>query len=119
MSKALEQLFSLAGKTALVTGGAKGVGAMIATALVRAGARVIAVSRSADEGAKFVDRLAGEGPVTFLAHDLSTVEGVRAAAAAVADQAPKLHIIVNNAGAFSSGPLTDVGEERWDMEMAL
>jgi NAD(P)-dependent dehydrogenase (short-subunit alcohol dehydrogenase family) len=119
VSKFVEQLFSVEGKTALVTGGAKGVGAMISTALVRAGANVIAVSRSAKEGEQFAASLASEGSIKFLAQDLTTRDGLRAAAAAVAALAPKLHIVVNNAGVFSAGPIEAVDEERWDREMAL
>jgi len=119
VSTFIQDLFSVEGKTALVTGGAKGVGAMISTALVRAGAKVIAVSRSAEEGEKFATGLKNQGSITFLAHDLTTMEGVRQAAAAVASLAPQLNIIVNNAGVFSAGPIADVKEERWDMEMAL
>lgn len=119
MSRFVEELFSVEGKTALVTGGAKGVGAMISTALVRAGANVIAVSRSAKEGEQFAASLASEGKITFLAQDLTTKEGVRAAAASVTALAPKLHILINNAGVFSAGPIEAVEEERWDREMAL
>jgi NAD(P)-dependent dehydrogenase (short-subunit alcohol dehydrogenase family) len=119
MAASLEELFSVAGKTALVTGGAKGVGAMISTALVRAGCRVLIVSRSAGDGERFARELSAEGSCEFLAHDLATMDGVRAAGVAVALHAPSLDILVNNAGAFSAGPIDAVDEARWDMEMAL
>jgi NAD(P)-dependent dehydrogenase (short-subunit alcohol dehydrogenase family) len=121
----LEQLFSVRGKTAVVTGGAKGVGAMISTALVRAGARVIAISRSAGEGERFAAGLAAEGDpakegsCSFIAHDLASAEGTRTAAAAVAALTPQVHILVNNAGAFSAGPIDATDESRWDFEVAL
>jgi NAD(P)-dependent dehydrogenase (short-subunit alcohol dehydrogenase family) len=115
----LEELFSVRGKTAVVTGGAKGVGAMISTALVRAGAHVIAISRSADEGERFAAELAKEGSCTFAAHDLANIAGVRAAASFIAEQAPKLHILVNNAGSFSAGPIEAAQESGWDFEVAL
>ena len=119
VSNTIEDLFSVRGKTAVVTGGAKGIGAMISTALVHAGARVIALSRSAEDGARFAADLAKTGNCTFVAHDLSCVSGVREAAASIASLAPKLDILVNNAGAFSAGPVEAADEERWDFELAL
>jgi NAD(P)-dependent dehydrogenase (short-subunit alcohol dehydrogenase family) len=115
----LNELFSVEGKTALVTGGAKGVGAMISTALVRAGCKVIVVSRSPAEGEQFAARMGEHGSCIFLAHDLATMDGVRAAAEAVARLAPKLDILVNNAGAFSANAIDAVEASNWDKEMAL
>jgi NAD(P)-dependent dehydrogenase (short-subunit alcohol dehydrogenase family) len=119
MNSILNELFGVAGKTALVTGGAKGVGAMISTALVRAGCKVIVVSRSAQEGAQFAASMEHNGRCTFLAHDLSSMDGVRAAAADVARLAPSLDILVNNAGAFSASSIDAVNPDNWDKEMAL
>jgi NAD(P)-dependent dehydrogenase (short-subunit alcohol dehydrogenase family) len=103
----------------VVTGGAKGIGAMISTALVKAGAHVIAISRSADEGRTFAAGLAEHGKCTFLAHDLASIVGVRHAAKAIAAIAPELNILVNNAGMFSAGAIDDADEARWDAEIGL
>ena len=116
---ALVSLFSVQGKNAVVTGGAKGVGAMISTALVKAGAHVIVVARSADQGREFAEGLSTHGQCTFLAHDLGDVAGVRGAAAGIAAVAPRLHILINNAGRFTAGRLDDTDESQWDAELGL
>src|SRR5437868_15522450 len=81
----LESLFSLAGKTALVTGGATGIGRMIAEALVRAGADVIIASRkqeACDECAAWLNRQKA-GTATGMGADLSTEAGIIALAEAI------------------------------------
>lgn len=115
----LETLFSVAGKTAVVTGGAKGVGAMISRSLVEAGATVLIVGRGAEEGRAFAASLTGPGKAAFLAHDLSTTEGVGEAAADIAARAPALNILVNNAGVFSAGAIEDATPEQWDHELGV
>lgn len=115
MSTFLEDLFSLAGKRAVVTGGARGVGAMIATALARAGADVTIVARPSSESEAFGEEIGA----TFLAHDLATSEGVRAAAAEIREQGDRLHILVNNAGSFTAAPVDTLDEAQWDRELAL
>jgi uncharacterized protein (TIGR02118 family) len=112
-------LFGLTGKTAVVTGGAKGVGAMISAALVKAGANVIVVSRDAAQGEAFVAGLEGPGDATFLAHDLTNIDGVRAAAADILGHVSTLHILINNAGIFSASPIDSTEPEQWDREMGL
>ncbi len=119
MSSIYDELFSVAGKVAVVTGGAKGIGAMIATALVRAGADVHVVSRSAAEGEAFAAGLAEHGRCSFHAHDLSTMAGVRAAAEAVQARTGKLHILVNNAGVFSAAPVEAADDASWDRDLAV
>ena len=117
MSAVLNELFSVAGKTALVTGGAKGIGAMISRTLARAGAHVIMVGRDQQAGDALAASL--DGQARFLTHDLMTMEGVQAAASEIAALAPALHILVNNAGAFSAGPIEEANPARWDAEMGL
>jgi len=115
MTAFLEKLFSLAGKRAVVTGGAKGVGAMISTALASAGAEVTIVARGEAKSEAFA---AGIG-ATLLAHDLSTMRGVRDAAAAVGKRSDKLDILVNNAGTFTAAPIETLDDAQWDRELAI
>lgn len=119
MSDMIEKLFSVAGKTAVVTGGAKGVGAMISTTLLQAGCKVLVVARSESEGRRFAEEQSQFGECTFLPHDLATMDGVRAAAADIAARAPQVHILVNNAGVFSAAPIESSDETQWDMAMAV
>ena len=117
--KILDRLFSVEGKTALVTGGAKGVGAMITRTLVEAGAQVFVVGRGQQAGEAFVAGLDGPGGATFLSHDLGTATGVDVAVSDIAGRIDKLHILVNNAGVFSAGAIEDVNADQWDRELAL
>jgi len=110
-------LFALNGKTAVVTGGAKGVGAMISSALANAGVRVVIVSRDAEQGTAFAASLPNHA--IFLAHDLTTMDGIRDAAAEIAELAPALNILVNNAGLFSASPIDAADPDQWDREMGL
>jgi NAD(P)-dependent dehydrogenase (short-subunit alcohol dehydrogenase family) len=110
-------LFSLEGKTALVTGGSRGIGFMIATGLLQAGARVVISSRKQHELDEAVLALAEHGEVRAIRADVSTVEGVDALAQEVAGHFPVLDILVNNAGATWGMPLDDFDEHAWDKVM--
>jgi len=107
-------LFSLTGKTALVTGGSRGIGAMIARGLLDAGASIIISARKQHELDAARDELAQYGPVESIRADLSSVDGARALAAQVADQFPALNILVNNAGATWGQPIDEFTEAGWD-----
>lgn len=107
-------LFSLAGKSALVTGGSSGIGAMIAEGLLRAGARVVISARKSDELRSTQAELAEFGEVHTISADASTVEGVRSLAAQTAELFPALDILVNNAGATWGQALEDYSESGWD-----
>jgi NAD(P)-dependent dehydrogenase (short-subunit alcohol dehydrogenase family) len=106
------ELFSIAGKTALVTGGSRGVGLMIARGLVEAGVTVYIASRSADVCADVAVELTegpGDGVCFALPADVSTDQGCHDLAAALAEREPALHILVNNAGI--QGPVSQRGHD--------
>src|SRR5262245_61660311 len=98
----VEDLFSVAGKKALVTGGATGIGRMIATALVRAGADVMIASRKGadcESAAEELNALGSAGKAEGFAGDLSSEAGILALAEEVRKRTGRLDILVNNAGA--------------------
>lgn len=113
----IEQLFSVAGKTAVVTGGSRGIGEMITRALVANGATVIISSRKAAD----CDALAAElGPACIaIPADLSQMAEIDRFAAAVAAQFPRLDILFNNAGASWGAGIDDFPEVGWDKVMDL
>src|SRR3954470_17394124 len=111
----MDDLFSLAGRTALVTGGSRGIGAAIAQAFLGAGARGIICARKPDELEATTERLGCEG----IRADLSTLDGVQALADAVAERTDRLDVLVNNAGATWGAPLEEFPEAGWDKVMAL
>src|SRR5690349_10694319 len=92
-------LFSVAGKTVVVTGGTRGIGRMIAGGFVAGGAEVIVSSRKADACAATAAELSAFGTCTGIAADLSTEEGARGLAEAVAAGHDHVDVLVNNAGA--------------------
>ena len=104
----LESLFSLAGKTAVVTGGATGIGRIIAETLVRAGADVIIASRKAkacEECAASLNKLGAPGSALGIAGDISNESGVLALAEHIGRRFPRLSILINNAGKTWGAPL--------------
>lgn len=105
-------LFSVEGKTAVVTGGSRGIGRMIAAGFTAAGAKVIISARKAAE----VEKTAAELGCTAVVADLSTPEGVDALVSAV--QEP-LHVLVNNAGATWGAPAEEHPPEAWHKVMKL
>src|SRR5947209_2672648 len=110
----MSDLFDIAGKTALVTGGSRGIGLMIATGFVRAGAKVIVSSRKAPELAAAAEGLAGEGECHAIPADISSQEGAVALAGAVRERFDTLDILVNNAGAVWGAPLEEFPAAGWE-----
>ncbi len=106
----------LAGKRALVTGGAKRIGREIARVLAGAGADVgITYNRSEDEAAQLVRELAGMGVAALAAQcDVREPQQVRGAVEMVAQSFGGLDILVNNAGAFETAKLEEITPEQWD-----
>jgi NAD(P)-dependent dehydrogenase (short-subunit alcohol dehydrogenase family) len=107
-------LFDVSGKTALVTGGSRGVGLMVARGLVQAGARVIVSSRKADDVSAAAEQLAVLGDCHAIAGDVSTAEGTRTLAAATRERFSALDILVNNAGAVWGAPLEEFPPTGWE-----
>ena len=110
-------LFRLDGRIALVTGGSRGIGKMIAAGFIAQGAKVYISSRKAPA---CEDTAAELGPNCIpLPMDVSTVDGCRALAAALAEREERLDILVNNAGAAWGVPFEEFPESGWDKVMDL
>jgi NAD(P)-dependent dehydrogenase (short-subunit alcohol dehydrogenase family) len=115
----MQKLFSLEGRTALVTGGSRGIGLMIARGYVEAGARVYISSRKADVCDRVAAELSKVGTCVSLPADVSTEAGVRGLADALRKHVSKLEILVNNAGANWGAPLAEFPDSAWDKVLAL
>ena len=114
-----DDLFAIDGKVALITGGTRGIGLMIARGFVEAGARVYVSSRKADVGDEVAAELSKVGECTSIPADCSTEDGCRALAAALAEREPALHILVNNAGATWGAAIEDHDEASWHRVLDL
>ncbi|WP_295523400.1 SDR family oxidoreductase [uncultured Pseudacidovorax sp.] len=112
-------LFSLKGRTALVTGGSRGIGRMIAEGYLAQGARVYISARKADACDQTAKELSALGHCVSLPADVSTMEGVQALVAAYAKHEDSLDILVNNAGAAWGAPYEEFPESGWDKVVDL
>jgi len=115
----IADLFSVEGKIVVVTGGTRGIGRMIAGGFVAGGAKVVVSSRKADAVEATVAELSEFGEVTGVPSDLSTEEGARALADAVAADHDRLDVLVNNAGATWGAPLADHDNTSWSRVLDL
>ena len=116
----ISDLFSISGKTALVTGGSRGIGLMIARGFVESGATVYISSRKADVCEQVAAELSQSGTCIALPADLSTEDECRRLAGEVTERTGgRLDILVNNAGATWGAPLADYDEAAWERVLAL
>ena len=113
------ELFSLKGRSALITGGSRGIGRMIAEGFLRAGARVYISARKADACVATADELSVIGPCVSLPADVSTQGGVQQLVASYQQHEQSLDILVNNAGAAWGAPYEEFPESGWDKVVDL
>src|SRR5580658_4616680 len=114
-----QDLFDIAGKTALVTGGSRGIGRMIAEGFVEAGVKVYISSRKAGVVADVAEQLSKKGTCIGIPADLSTEAECQRLAEAIAEREASLDILVNNAGATWGAPLKDFDEAAFERVLAL
>jgi NAD(P)-dependent dehydrogenase (short-subunit alcohol dehydrogenase family) len=113
-------LFDLTGKTAVVTGGTRGIGLMISRGLLQAGAKMVYISSRKAEGCADAEReLSAFGQVAAIQADLSAEAECLRLARQVGDREQALHILVNNAGATWGAPLEEFPASAWDKVLDL
>ncbi|MDH3545875.1 MAG: SDR family oxidoreductase [Gammaproteobacteria bacterium] len=115
----MKDLFDLSGKVALVTGGSRGIGEMIATAYVANGVKTYISARKAEACNETAARLSEIGECISIPADLSTMDGINALVAAINSREQQLDILVNNAGAVWGAPIDDFPEDGWDKIMDI
>lgn len=115
----MKSLFSLQGKVAVVTGGSRGIGAMITRGFLENGVKTYITSRKVSELEAAAAEFSEIGECVAIRSDLSTLDGVQSFADAVKDAEDRVDILVNNAGATWGAALDDYPEAGWDKVMDL
>jgi NAD(P)-dependent dehydrogenase (short-subunit alcohol dehydrogenase family) len=115
----MQELFSLAGRVALVTGGSRGIGRMIAEGFLKQGATVYISARKAAACDATAAELSRIGPCHSIPGDVSTMDGIARVVAALQDRTSQLDILVNNAGAAWGAPFDEFPESGWDKVVDL
>ena len=115
----MKDLFSIKDKVALVTGGSRGIGEMIAAGFLASGAKVYISSRKAEVCDSTATRLSKEfgGECISIPSDLSRLDGVESLANTISSEESKLDILINNAGASWGAPIDEYPESGWDKVM--
>jgi NAD(P)-dependent dehydrogenase (short-subunit alcohol dehydrogenase family) len=111
---AIQNLFGLAGKTAIVTGGSRGIGFMIASGLVANGVRTYITARKAEACDEAAARLSETGECISIPADMTDSDGLARFVGAVDEREPQIDILVNNAGAAWGAPLGEFPESGFD-----
>ena len=115
----MSHLFDISGKVAVVTGGSRGIGLMIAQGFVEAGAKTYISSRKADVCNAVAEELSGSGQCISIPADLGSEAGCRYLADEVAKREEQVHILVNNAGATWGAPIAEFPDDAFDKVMNL
>src|SRR5947209_7999542 len=113
----VQKLFSIAGKTALVTGGSRGIGYMIAEGFLSSGAKVYISSRKKEACDKAASELSAFGNCVSIPADVTTAEGRAQLVNEIKKRESKLDILVNNAGAAWGAPIAEFPESGFDKVM--
>lgn len=115
----MTDMFDLNGKLAVVTGGSRGIGKMIAEEFVRRGVRTYITARKAEPCQQTAKELSEFGECVALPHDLSTLKGIGEFVSAFSEREKSLDILVNNAGTGWSAEFDDFPESGWDKVMDI
>lgn len=115
----MKDLFSLQGRVALITGGSRGIGRMIAEGFLHHGAKVYISARKGGALEETAKALSAIGPCTAIVSDASGADGAKAMAAAYLSHEKSLDILVNNAGAAWGAEFDEFPESGWDKVMDL
>ena len=115
----MKNLFDVSGKVALVTGGSRGIGEMIAEGFVANGVKTYISARKADACDATAVRLSEQGECISIPADLSTMEGVNALVDEIKSRERQLDILVNNAGATWGASIEEFPESAWDKVMDI
>jgi NAD(P)-dependent dehydrogenase (short-subunit alcohol dehydrogenase family) len=115
----MNDLFNVSGKVALVTGGSRGIGEMIAEGFVANGVKTYISSRKADACDATAARLSEQGECISIPADLSTVDGIATLVGDIKKREAQLDILVNNAGATWGAPIEEFPESAWDKIMDI
>ncbi len=116
----MKDIFSLNGRVALVTGGSRGIGAMIVQGFLEHGcSRVYITARKAAQCDEAARQLSQYGECISIPGDVSTLEGIQTLAAAISNREPRLDILVNNAGAAWGAEFDTFPESGWDKVVDL
>ena len=119
MDMDFSNLFSVKGKTVVITGGSRGIGEMIAAGFLANGAKVIISSRKADACEATVERLKSEygGEIYAIPSDVGQMVGIEHLASEIAKREEKVDVLVNNAGVAWGATFEDFPEHGWDKVM--
>jgi len=115
----MNNLFDVSGKTAVVTGGSSGIGAMMAKGLLSNGAKVYITARKAERLEAMAKELSEFGECIAIQADMSKVEEIDAFVAEIAKHEDSVDILINNAGANWAAPLGAFPEKGWDKVMDI
>jgi NAD(P)-dependent dehydrogenase (short-subunit alcohol dehydrogenase family) len=115
----MKKLFSVEGKDAVITGGSRGIGEMIASGFVESGVKTYITARGSDELNATAQRLSEKGECIAIPADLSTISGIEGFVLKLREYEDGVDIVVNNAGATWGEPIESFPENGWDKVMNL